>query len=197
MSNANKIIQTNRLTCNVDRFTGLLMSNFFSFSSLFSGLSFKVFFKLYPRKSSVQKQSMEVFCKKGFLKNFARFTKKHLCWRPFGILKLILQILKFGIYMRVSENLKVFVLKNFNWKTKINTIQSKSFCCATFKKLMIQSFSFYIFFTSICSCFGNYGIGQKLLQIAVVYFIMNFVEIKNILVLTLNTFLLAQELYSG
>ena len=50
------------------------MSNFFSFSSLFSGLSFKVFFKLYPRKSSVQKQSMEVFCKKGFLKNFARFT---------------------------------------------------------------------------------------------------------------------------
>ena len=122
------------------------MSNFFCFSSLFSGLSFKVFFKLYPRKSSVQKQSMEVFCKKGFLKNFARFTKKHLCWRPFGILKLTLQILKFGIYMRVSENLKVFVLKNFNWKTKINTIQSKSFCCATFKKLMIYSFSFYIFF---------------------------------------------------
>ena len=32
---------------------------------------------------SVQKQSPEVFCKKGAFKNSANFTGKHLCWSPF------------------------------------------------------------------------------------------------------------------
>ena len=27
----------------------------------------------------MEKQSLEVFCKKGVLKNFAKFTEKHLC----------------------------------------------------------------------------------------------------------------------
>ena len=32
----------------------------------------------------VQKQSpLEVFCEKGVLKNFAKFTEKHLCWSLF------------------------------------------------------------------------------------------------------------------
>ena len=30
-----------------------------------------------------QKQSSKVFCKKGILKNFAKFTGKHLCQRFF------------------------------------------------------------------------------------------------------------------
>ena len=29
--------------------------------------------------TSLQKQSLEVFCKKGVLRNFAKFTGKHLC----------------------------------------------------------------------------------------------------------------------
>ena len=33
----------------------------------------------------VQRQSPEVFCKKGFLKKFANFTGKHLCWSLFSI----------------------------------------------------------------------------------------------------------------
>ena len=31
----------------------------------------------------LQKQPPEVFCKKGILRNFAKFTGKHLCQRPF------------------------------------------------------------------------------------------------------------------
>ena len=32
-----------------------------------------------------QKQPPEVFCKKGVLKNFTIFTRKHLCWSLFGV----------------------------------------------------------------------------------------------------------------
>ena len=31
----------------------------------------------------LQKQRLEVFCKKGVLKNFAKFKGKHLCWSLF------------------------------------------------------------------------------------------------------------------
>ena len=34
-------------------------------------------------KSGVQKQPLEVFCKKRVLRNFAKFTGKHLCQRLF------------------------------------------------------------------------------------------------------------------
>ena len=30
-----------------------------------------------------QKQLLEVFCTKGALRNFAKFTKKHICQRPY------------------------------------------------------------------------------------------------------------------
>ena len=30
-----------------------------------------------------QKQLSRLFCKKGVLKNFAKFTRKHLCWISF------------------------------------------------------------------------------------------------------------------
>ena len=33
------------------------------------------------RDSNLQKQSQKVFYKKAVLKNFARFTEEHLCWR--------------------------------------------------------------------------------------------------------------------
>ena len=33
----------------------------------------------------MQKQPPEVFCRKKFLKNFANFTGKHLCWSDFLI----------------------------------------------------------------------------------------------------------------
>ena len=122
------------------------MSNFFSFSSLFSGLSLKYFLNYILANLQFRSSRWRCSVKKVFLKISQDLQKKHLCWRPFGFLKLTLQILKIGIYMRVSENLKVFILKSFTWKTKISTIQSKSFCHATFKKLMIYSFSFYIFF---------------------------------------------------
>ena len=31
----------------------------------------------------MQKQPLEVFCKKNIFKNFAIFTEKHLCWSLF------------------------------------------------------------------------------------------------------------------
>ena len=36
--------------------------------------------KLWKTKSFSQKQPAEVFCKKDVLRNFAKFTRKHLCW---------------------------------------------------------------------------------------------------------------------
>ena len=36
-----------------------------------------------------QKQPLEVFRKKGVLKNFTIFTRKHLCWSLFGVFGVI------------------------------------------------------------------------------------------------------------
>ena len=54
----------------------------------------------------VQKQPPEVFFKKGFLKNFANFTGKHLCWNLF-LIKL--QALRPVTLLKRDPNTDVFL----------------------------------------------------------------------------------------
>ena len=71
----------------------------------------------------VQKQTPEVFCRKGVLKNFAIFTGKHLCWR-FFLRKL--QIWRLATLLKRDPNTGVFlwILRNSQeylyWKTSSN-----------------------------------------------------------------------------
>ena len=56
----------------------------FTFTDL--SRSFLIFLEIVIDKCS-QKQPLEAFCKKAVLRNFARFTGKHLCLRPAALLK--------------------------------------------------------------------------------------------------------------
>ena len=62
-----------------------------------------------------QKQPPEVFRKKGVLKNFAIFTRKHLCWSLFGVfgvnfIKKRLQHRYFPV--NITKFLRTPILKN-------------------------------------------------------------------------------------
>ena len=45
-----------------------------------------IVFQPFSKTKQFQKQSLELFWKKGVLKNFANFTWKHLCWSLFLIM---------------------------------------------------------------------------------------------------------------
>ena len=53
-----------------------------------------------------QKQPLELFCKKGVLRNFANFTGKHLCWSLFLI---ELQTFKPAALLKIDSNTDVFL----------------------------------------------------------------------------------------
>ena len=59
-----------------------------------------------------QKQPLELFCKKGVLRNFANFTGKHLCWSLFLI---ELQTFRPAALLKIDSNTDVFLwnLQNF------------------------------------------------------------------------------------
>ena len=73
--------------------------------------------KLSPYDGKIkQKQPLELFCKKGVLKNFSNFTEKHLCWslflQPSG-LQLIKKILQGSCFhVNFATILRTFLLKN-------------------------------------------------------------------------------------
>ena len=50
------------------------------FSEPWIGGTGRINLKISKLKNNSHKQSPEVFCKKGALKSFANFTRKHLCW---------------------------------------------------------------------------------------------------------------------
>ena len=75
-----------------------------------------------------QKQPPEVFRKKGVLKNFAIFTRKHLCWSLFGVfgvnfIKKRLQRRYFPV--NITKFLRTPILKNI-WDYV--TIVHPAFC---------------------------------------------------------------------
>ena len=71
----------------------------------------------------MQKQPPEKFCKKAVLKNFAIFTGKHLCWRPF----LIHNIAKF---------FRALILKNIcEWLFYVYKTKKKL-------KILVRNFKF-------------------------------------------------------
>ena len=71
---------------------------------------------IVPFLAWCQKQPPEIFCKKAFLKNFAIFTGKHLCWSLF-LTKL--QVLRSATLLKRDSNTSVFlwiyceILKNY------------------------------------------------------------------------------------
>ena len=85
---------------------------------------------------------IKVFRKKGVLKNFAIFTRKHLCWSPFGVfgvnfVKERLQHIYFPV--NITKFLRVPILKNI-WERCILNSYSKEhlsscFCISFFIKL--------------------------------------------------------------
>ena len=59
-----------------------------------------------------QKQPLELFCKKGVLRNFANFTGKHLCWSLFLI---GLQAFRPAALSKRDSNTDVFLLNLQNF----------------------------------------------------------------------------------
>ena len=61
----------------------------------------------------VQKQSPEVFCKKGVLKNFANFTGKHLCWSLLQTCNFVKKRLQHWCFpVKFAKFLRTFNLRN-------------------------------------------------------------------------------------
>ena len=56
----------------------------------------------------------EVFCKKGVLKNLAKFTAKHLCWSLFFILKKRLQHRCFPV--NFAKFLRTLFTEHLRWQ---------------------------------------------------------------------------------
>ena len=51
----------------------------------------------------------EVFCKKGVPKNFAKFTRKHQCWTPYGFLMFLWGKETLQLYLKRDSNRGVFL----------------------------------------------------------------------------------------
>ena len=71
-----------------------------------------------------QRQPPEVFCKKGVLKNFAIFRRKHLCWSLFGafgvnFIKKRLQHRYFPA--NITKYLRTPILKKFGNDSVLNS----------------------------------------------------------------------------
>ena len=64
-------------------------------------------------KISCRSNRQEVFCKKAVLKNFAKFTWKHLCWSLFFRVLLTLQKQLFPFFLSVMFLLPRFIDKLF------------------------------------------------------------------------------------
>ena len=71
----------------------------------------------------LQKQPLEVYCKKGVLKNVANFTRKHLCWK---LLLIKLQLWGPATLVKRGSNTGVFqwylhqVSEYIFWRTSAN-----------------------------------------------------------------------------
>ena len=66
------------------------------------------FKKIQKQPLEVQKQSPEVFYKKGFFKNFINLTGKHLCWSLFCS-NIKLQALNLQVFLKRASNMSAFL----------------------------------------------------------------------------------------
>ena len=78
-----------------------------------------------------QKQQLELFCKKGVLRNFANFTGKHLCWSFFLIeLQEVCSFIKLRLRQRRFPEEFTKFLRTRNLKTVNDCLWTCSFTWA-------------------------------------------------------------------
>ena len=130
-----------------------LLARFFDTRSWFYGLSFKdpsLHSPVTPRLSHLvsfvtklieinhlQKQPLEMFCLKGVIKSFAKFTKKHLCrsisfnkiagFMPTTLLKSRRRHMRFSVNLwEIFQNTSAWLLPHLRKPTKTSTAKNNA-----------------------------------------------------------------------
>ena len=86
--------------------------------------------------SMVRSSRLEVFCKKGVLRNFAKFTGKHLCQSPFIKKEALVQVFS----CEFCEILRTRFFKKHLWWLLLHGVLTS--CCTYF---MLHFFHFALF----------------------------------------------------
>ena len=103
-----------------------------------------LYFSQEPRET--QKQPPEVLCKKSVLKNFTKFTGKHLCWSLF-LIKL--KVFRSATLLKRDSNTRVFFSVKF--AKVLRTPSLKNICeqllleasTLTFRNLILNNTDYF------------------------------------------------------
>ena len=112
--------------------------------------------------ANVRSSHLEVFCEKGVLKNFAKFTKKHLCQSLFWIK---LQPSGLYIYWKRDSGTGIFLWILLNKNTFFNgTHPEVVFSMFSFELFSVISKAFVDDFEHVFICWGRYRITTAILR---------------------------------
>ena len=85
---------------------------------------------LWRLKPLVKSSRPEVFCKKGALKNFTKFARKHLCQslcfnKVAGLAKILVNFAKFLRKPFFIEHLRLLLLSGVTWTKALDILNIK------------------------------------------------------------------------